>query len=120
MSHGGLLTACGPRWLVQASLAGRLVAPGEAGRQVTPLSHCMSSGHSAEAQRQILEQGVEEEIRHPVRQWSTHLPPQPARESLRRTPGKLGWSGGWGSWTPKPARIWAQIVSQATGQADSS
>lgn len=120
MSHGGPLTACGPRWLVQASLAGRLVAPGEAGRQVTPLSHCMSSGHSAEAQRQILEQGVEEEIRHPVRQWATHLPPQPARESLRRTPEKLGWSGGRGSWAPKPARIWAQIVSRVTGQADSS
>lgn len=38
------------------------------------------AGHAAEAKWQVTEQGVEEEVRHPVRQRRADLPPQPTRE----------------------------------------
>lgn len=57
------------------------------------LSWSLSSGHPAQAEWQVLEQGVEEEVRDTLRQRAAHLPPQPARESGRPALGEAGAEG---------------------------
>lgn len=53
----------------------------------------LSSGHPAQAEWQVPEQGVEEEVRDTLRQRAAHLPPQPARESGRPALGAAGAEG---------------------------
>lgn len=53
----------------------------------------LSSGHPAQAEWQVPEQGVEEEVCDTLRQRAAHLPPQPARESGRPALGEAGAGG---------------------------